>query len=510
MNRLRQRWHARSFASVILVGVVFATVPTPANSDAGATGIQDREPISRNTRNFTFRVEPKTTPSVSDIDDAVKQVMERGHVRGAALAIVQGTHLVYTKGYTLAEPGYSDVRPVTYFRQASVSKMVTALAVYQLLQENKLPNGLDTTLQSILHLKLPPKRVDGNQPQPGEILKPGRNPRPANTSDPRFGSITLRHLLEMSSGLDMDLDWADLQTAAAFGSSLPVSPEQLASYCASEKLWATPGDRARQAYNNTGYLMLSLAVAKLRNAPSFVEAIGPTLLRPLSIRRVRESRSLLSAQLPDEAHYDADSPETDPSVMTQDRPAVPLGYGTENIQNFLGGGGLSAAVTDMARLLAALSMKNSPILSNDTRLLMLDNAAKCNDLHAVTDQFGNKDTTHGCHGFDAVTKMGDGVYSGQKGGYLVTSQSSIYFETNGISFAVAWNSHTTKPGGPTNEQWYPNFQPVLDAARKHDWGKTDLFPMYGMPALGDVEINRSVIQAATRDGAEPLTPRSAP
>lgn len=495
MNQPLQRRHVRSVMGLILVSAVFGTIPTPSNSDAGATAIQNRRALSGNAGSITFRIEPKTTPSVSEIDDAVKAVMEKGHVRGAALAIVQGTHLVYTKGYTLAQPNYPDVRPITYFRQASVSKMVTAMAVYQLLQEKKLPNGLDTTLQSILHLKPPPKGVDGNQPLAGEILKPGRIPRPANAvSDNRFGSITLRHLLEMSSGLDTDLDWADLPTAEAFGSALPVSAEQLASYCASEKLWATPGDHSRQAYNNTGYLMLSLAVAKLRNAPSFVDAIGPTLLHPLSIRRVRESRSLLSAQLPDEAHYDADSPETDPSVMTPDRPAVPLGYGTENIQNFLGGGGLSAAVTDMARLLAALSMKNSPILSNDTRLLMLDNAAKTNDGHAVTDQSGNKDNTHGCHGFDAVTKMGDGVYSGQKGGYLVTSQSSIYFETNGISFAIAWNSHTTKPGGPKNEQWYPNFQPVLDAARKHDWGKTDLFPMYGMPALGDVEYNRSVIR----------------
>ena len=430
MNQPLQRRHVRSVMGLILVSAVFGTIPTPSNSDAGATAIQNRRgALPGNAGSITFRIEPKTTPSVSEIDDAVKAVMEKGHVRGAALAIVQGTHLVYTKGYTLAGANYPDVRPITYFRQASVSKMVTAMAVYQLLQEKKLPNGLDTKLQSILHLKTPAK-VDRNEPLPGETLKPGqrRNPRPVNTvstapKDNRFDSITLRHLLEMSSGLDTDLDWADLPTAEAFGSALPVSAEQLASYCASEKLWATPGDHARQAYNNTGYLMLGLAVAKLRNASSFVEAIGPTLLRPLSIRRVRESRSLLSAQLPDEARYDADSPETDPSVMTPDRPAVPLGYGTENIQNFLGGGGLSAAVTDMARLLAALSMKNSPILSNDTRLLMLDNAAKTNDGHAVTDQSGNKDNTHGCHGFDAVTKMGDGVYSGQKGGYLVTARA---------------------------------------------------------------------------------------
>jgi CubicO group peptidase (beta-lactamase class C family) len=157
--------------SLILISAVFATVPAPSNSDAGATAIQNRRGALPVNAGITFRMEPKTTPSVSEIDDAVKAVMEKGHVRGAALAIVKGTHLVYTKGYTLAGANYPDVRPVTYFRQASVSKMVSA--------------------------------------------------------------------------------------------------EQLASYCASEKLWATPGDRARQAYNNTGYLMLSLAVTKLRNAPSF-------------------------------------------------------------------------------------------------------------------------------------------------------------------------------------------------------------------------------------------------
>src|ERR1700681_4261474 len=180
MNQPLQRRHVRSVMGLILVSAVFATIPTPSNSDAGATAIQNRRALSGNAGSITFRIEPKTTPSVSEIDDAVKAVMEKGHVRGAALAIVQGTHLVYTKGYTLAQPNYPDVRPITYFRQASVSKMVTAMAVYQLLQEKKLPNGLDTTLQSILHLKPPPKGVDGNQPLAGEILNPGRIPRPAN------------------------------------------------------------------------------------------------------------------------------------------------------------------------------------------------------------------------------------------------------------------------------------------------------------------------------------------
>jgi hypothetical protein len=31
--------------------------------------------------------------------------------------------------------------------------------------------------------------------------------------------------------------------------------------------------------------------------------------------------------------------------------------------------------------------------------------------------------------------------------------------------------------------FYPIFQTVLNAARAHDWGNTDLFPKYGMPSF---------------------------
>ena len=82
--------------------------------------------------------------------------MTANMIRGASLAVVSGTRLVYTRGYTLAEPGYPDIQPTTFFRQASVSKMFTAGAIYQLMDEGaKLPGTstaltLDTLLQDAL------------------------------------------------------------------------------------------------------------------------------------------------------------------------------------------------------------------------------------------------------------------------------------------------------------------------------------------------------------------------
>jgi hypothetical protein len=97
MDQPRPRWRVRSVMSLTLISALFGTisalfgtVPTSSNSDAGATAIQNRRGALPGNAGITFRIEPKTTPSVSEIDDVVKQVMEKGHVRGAALAIVQG------------------------------------------------------------------------------------------------------------------------------------------------------------------------------------------------------------------------------------------------------------------------------------------------------------------------------------------------------------------------------------------------------------------------------------
>src|SRR5438067_4733608 len=87
------------------------------------------------------------------IDAIIKQAMTDSPVRHASLAIVHGTKLVYARGYTMAEPDWPQVEPTTCFRLASVSKSVTALAVYQLIEKGSLK--LSHKLQDLLALKTP-------------------------------------------------------------------------------------------------------------------------------------------------------------------------------------------------------------------------------------------------------------------------------------------------------------------------------------------------------------------
>jgi hypothetical protein len=56
----------------------------------------------------------------------------------AAVAIVYQKGLVYARGFTLAGPYWLNAEPPTRFRLASCSKFITALSIFQLIQENKL------------------------------------------------------------------------------------------------------------------------------------------------------------------------------------------------------------------------------------------------------------------------------------------------------------------------------------------------------------------------------------
>lgn len=211
--------------------------------------------------------------------------------------------------------------------------------------------------------------------------------------------------------------------------------------------------------------MLSQVIAQQRNASSFEAAIAPTLLQPLGITRVRESRTLVVTQAPDEARYHSSPLQTANSVMSPDQPMVSLGYGDTNLENGDGTGGLSAAVTDVARVLAALSLREgNPILDDGTLLMLLNNSS-----------------ANGGHGFDWVQAV-NGIYRGVKGGLLSTSINGIYFITGGLSYVICWNGLT-----PKGEEWYPIFNSMLCAAenvvKRRAWDGIDLFPQYGMASL---------------------------
>jgi CubicO group peptidase (beta-lactamase class C family) len=397
---------------------------------------------------LTWRA-PTGPVAVTDIDAVIQAAMQRHRIRGAALALVQDGRLVYARGYTYAEPGYPTIQPTTFFRQASVSKTILALAVYRLIQDNRLALG-DTVL-SRLNLTRP----DGSSPAAS------------------FSQVTIRHLLEHTSGLPTNPYGVEPEVVNAFNAalpfpiySLPVDGTMTDRYMLT--LNATPPP-VPPVYNNWGYFLLGHVVKAVTGAATLVDALNGLLFTPLEITRIRQARTRLEDQPADETRYHPTFFYSGGSVMEPDRRLRASAFGGGwNLERDDAAGGLTGAVVDVARLLAMLDVRsNNPVLNDTTIASMFANAA-----------------AGGGHGFDTarVDNASTGAYYGMKGGDIPESnQNCVRYQTGDLSMALCWNRHDIGEGTPPRDAWwYPDFPALLDVARAQSWGTTDLFPNFGM------------------------------
>ena len=206
---------------------------------------------------------------------------------------------------------------------------------------------------------------------------------------------------------------------------------------------------------------------RLRNKSTVTAALADRLLKPFQITRLRVARSLLAHQKPDEARYHPRNLGMGQSVMSNDRPLRAGGYGDEHFEVTEGSGGLSGAVVDVARILAAMNARPYTPLGR----LAVESLLQ----EAVGSGKG--------HGFDDLNGVA-GSRSGAEGGLFQTSQAGVWFQENGLSSVIVWNGQhtgndTRYDGGSEDFGWYPRFDNVLNAAAGVSWGTTDLFPDYG-------------------------------
>jgi CubicO group peptidase (beta-lactamase class C family) len=398
--------------------------------------------------------------TVSAIDDAMESYIKAQNLRGAALAITRGPQLVYAKGYTWAESTYPDVLPTTLFRQASISKTFTALAIWRLMQMKPKELSFKTPMQSILKLK----QFNGSAPM-----------------DSRYSAIRVQHLLESTSGLDQNTVWDFEEVAEAAGSKLPATQEEMARFSTAFMLSAAPGDTTNANYGSYDYFLLSQIVAKLAGTSTFEAALKKLVLTPLTCKRTRSAVSLVGKQAADEARYQLSLFEPkkgliplqiSPSVKSPAQPIVPTQYGSWDMELFDGAAGLSSAVIDVARLAAMFSVRaGNPLLKADTIDQLFEAAA------TATHKYSGPDA-HGYHGFDWVDILNEDehIYQAEKGGSLSGLSTVITFTTGGYGYVIAQNS--TNIDGVTL-----NWRDVEPIAEAHLWSGNDLFPHYGMPSF---------------------------
>jgi CubicO group peptidase (beta-lactamase class C family) len=195
-------------------------------------------------------------PNISAANAAMAAVVQRAKAPGAGFAVGDAGRIVDVKGF-----GYADVAartpvgPDTMFALASCSKPITAMAIMKLIESGKLT--LDTPAFAFLGIH--------------------------GGADPRSGSITIKNLLNHSSGLPHDVP-------ANTG-----DPIDTARAAARVQLLFAPG--TQQAYSNAGFNVLGAVVEKA-SGQRYVDFVEANVFRPAGVSRfgALESRSVIPGQ----------------------------------------------------------------------------------------------------------------------------------------------------------------------------------------------------------------------
>ncbi|MGP3969893.1 serine hydrolase domain-containing protein [Streptomyces sp. 6N223] len=271
------------------------------------------------------------------IDLRVMDYMKRYDIPGLSLGITRDERLILAKGYGCKEeqllPGRPNpsffrlpVQPETPFRIASISKPITAVAVMTLIAAGRL--GLND-------------RVFG----PGRVLNRFHTPDPpAPPPPPHVRDITVRHLLEHTSGLGF-IGNDDVMFLDSGGPQLSMTRDQLIQWVVSNTEPATqPGSTYR--YSNFGYCVLGRIIEEVnQDRQSYEEYVLNNVLRPCGITDMRIGSSTPAGRVPGEAKYF-------PTETGTQQPCTPLMLNDPYRLNMLrmdAHGGWVASVIDLLR-----------------------------------------------------------------------------------------------------------------------------------------------------------------
>ena len=259
----------------------------------------------------TWRINgPAGSSAVAAIDSAMEAVMTANMIRGASLAVVSGTRLVYTRGYTWAEPGVSGY-PADDF----------------------LPAG--KRLQDVYGLR--------DLPVDGRGSETAWNQHRSDARHAIAGRIAQYRQWDASRKLEQDYDPASAGDDQRHYLRDPCNRWQrildAAGECSADGTVALSAAVSKHTWrHHQGHLQQCRLHAAGPGdgadggTPDYVSGLA-TLLNSLHISRVRSAVSIASAQHADEARYHSRPLATEPSVMATGQPFCAEGYGDWNLEN---------------------------------------------------------------------------------------------------------------------------------------------------------------------------------
>ncbi len=335
------------------------------------------------------------------IDSHVSSLIKNYNIKGASVAVCKDEHLVYARGFGYAdmEEG-SRVGPEHLFRIASISKLITAVAIMKLIEEEKLS-------------------LDDNIFGPYGILPYIHYPE---YSDIRVEKITIRHLLNHTAGWSRkhgDPMFDQLNIARKFKVTPPISLDTIIQYMLSKKLDFEPGKV--YSYSNFGYAILG-EIISIKTGLSYEDYVLFNIMKPLGIQDMHIGRSYMHQKFPNEVKYYENNGYAKCFAYDGSGELVPRAYGGNNIELMAAAGGWIASAPELAKFLTAIDgSDNQPdILKKETIRMMIDPLIAGNGLFGWkgADQFGNSWRT----------------------GTLAGSTSLVMKQSNGIIWVVLLNT----------------------------------------------------------------------
>jgi CubicO group peptidase (beta-lactamase class C family) len=245
--------------------------------------------------------------TVAQIDAIAAAALAEGPVAGLSIAVVRGNDVIVSKGYGYADlaakvPATAD----TIYDIASVTKLITAVAIMKLAQAGKL--DLDADLASLL-----PEFPDAEQAK----------------------KITVQHLLSHTSGL---ADYVVAHTEYWLAGGKPVDAAYVLDFLAGRPLEFEPGNQ--WSYSSTGFYLLGMIVERASGKP-YGQYVRDEIAIPLGLAATAPCDDVFGTA-PATRGYDVTESGLTPGRL----------IGAPNI---VADGGLCSTVRDLARLPAALA-----------------------------------------------------------------------------------------------------------------------------------------------------------
>ncbi|MFW5700299.1 MAG: serine hydrolase domain-containing protein [Cyclobacteriaceae bacterium] len=292
--------------------------------------------------------ELSSLPQLENLDHKIEYFMEKWQVAGATVGIMKDGKLVYAKGFGYADREKKElVQPEHLFRVASISKLITAVAIMRLVEDGSLSLddqvfGKDGILNDSIYLDIRDKKVE---------------------------KITVRHLLEHSAGWSSrggDPMFNTLDIASRLNLNAPVSIKDIIRHeLKYKRIYYTPGSRS--LYSNFGFVVLGEVIRKISGVP-YEFFVKQEILLPLGIEDMAIGHNLLEDKSPAEVHYyDKYAAPWRLSCYGSGQ-MVPRTYGGTDIESLSSAGGWIASSIDLLRFLSAIDNfpEREDILSSES------------------------------------------------------------------------------------------------------------------------------------------------